>query len=112
MRQRSMFDRAGRHYREIAILRLELQQLAHRLRLHVEAGFDELGEIEAAFFAIGDLEFLAYRYRADHGVLVDLHRGADLEAAEALDRLLSVLGVDRGVIAALVQPDGSWETMD
>ena len=112
VRQRSMWDRAARNYREIAILRLKLRQIADRLRLHLETGFDELGNIEAAFIEIGDIDFVVYRYHPDQGVLVDLHRGVELTASEALDRLLSVLGADRGVIAALRQPDGTWETMD
>lgn len=110
-RQRSIWEQAARHYREIAILRLELHQVAHRLRLHIESGIDELGEIEAAFFTIDHVDFMVFRYLPDHEVIVGLRRGLDLATLEALDLLLRVLGADRGVIAS-IESDGTWQFSD
>lgn len=111
--QYSMWDQAARHYREIAFLRLELHQVAHRLRLHVESGVqDQLGEIEAAFFAIEGVDFVVHRYVGKHGVLVGVLRGPAPEGPNVLDRLLGVLGVDRGVVESVTCSDGTWEPVE
>jgi hypothetical protein len=108
-----MWDQAARHYREIAFLRLDLGQIAHRLRLHVESGVeDQLGAIEAAFFAIDRVDFVVHRYVGKHGVLVGPHRGLSMEPLDALDRLLRILGVDRRVVESIANPDGTWSPVE
>jgi hypothetical protein len=107
--QYTMWDQDARQYREVAFLRLELAQIAHRLRLHVEPGIeDQLGEIEAVFFALDRVRFVVHRYVGKHGVFIGLPRAASVDPLDALDLLLRVLGTDRAVIESLANLDGIW----
>lgn len=113
VQQYSMWDQAARHYREFAFLRLELGQIAHRLRLHVEAGVeDQLGDVEAAFFALDRVDFVVHRYVGKHGVFVGLHREASVDPLAALDRFLRVLGVDHAAVESVANPDGTWHPVE
>lgn len=103
--QYTMWDQAARPYREVAFLRLDLEQIAHRLRLHVERGIEyQLGDIEVAFFTLEYVSFVVRRYLGDHGVIVGLLREATVDPLDALDLLLRVLGTDRSAVESFCNP--------
>ena len=83
--------------------------LAARLRLTVEHGWEDLGDVEAAMFAIQKVDFALSRTAGNPhlGVYVWLAKSqGDQEAA--LDLLLSTLGLGREALTFLreVTPEG------
>lgn len=105
-----MWDQAIGGFREIALLRVRFPEVANRLRLLVEEGLAaQLGEVEAAFFSIRRVGYAISRWKGESvGVTVWLHRAETATPDEALDQLLSALGVDRTAVAMSVDAQGQW----
>jgi len=105
-----MWDQAIGHFREIALLRVRFTDVANRLRLLVEEGLAaQLGPVEAAFFSIKRVGYAISRWKGEPvGVAVWLHRAETVTPDEALDQLLSALGVDRAAVATSVDVEGQW----
>lgn len=108
--QSSLWEYAiGRAFDLVAGLSIPMAPLAARLRLTVEHGWEDLGDVEAAMFAIQKVDFALSRTAGNPhlGVYVWLAKSqGDQEAA--LDLLLSTLGLGREALTFLreVTPEG------
>ena len=105
-----MWDQAIGDFREIALLRVRFPDVANRLRLVIEEGMaHQLGPVEAAFFSISRIGFAISRWKGEPvGVTVWLHRADTVTPEEALDQLVTALGVDRAAVATSVDAGGRW----
>ncbi|MEZ0096030.1 hypothetical protein [Streptacidiphilus sp. EB129] len=93
----------------VAGLSIPMAPLAARLRLTVEHGWEDLGDVEAVMFAIQKIDFALSRTAGNPlpGVYVWVAKASgDQEAA--LDVLLAALGLDREALTFLreVTPEG------
>lgn len=96
------FEQAIGDFREIAGLKVTIEDIARRLRLMLEPGHtDQLGPVDAAFFAIRRIGFAIYRYVGEDYTLLSVHRNDQTTAIEAIDVLLEALGVDWRAVATV-----------
>jgi len=107
--QRSLWDYALGAFDLIAGLSTPMAPLAARLRLTVEHGWDDLGDVEAAMFAIKKIDFALSRTAGNPlpGVFVWVAK-AEGDQGVALDLLLATLGLGREALTFLreVTPEG------
>ena len=108
--QTSLWEYAiGGAFDLVAGLSIPMAPLAARLRLTVEHGWDDLGDVEAAMFAIQKIDFALSRTAGNPlpGVYVWVAR-AQHDQEAALELLLAALGLDRAVLTFLreVTPEG------
>ncbi|MGW3635197.1 hypothetical protein ACWD7F_34530 [Streptomyces sp. NPDC005122] len=92
--QASVWEYAVSSFRLVAGLSPSLEVLAARLRLNIERGWEDLGEVDAAMFRIRQIDFALRRIEGSPcpDVYVWVGRAqADVDAA--LDVLLGALGI-------------------
>ncbi|MFF9645312.1 hypothetical protein [Kitasatospora aureofaciens] len=109
--QTSLWEYAiGGAFDLVAGLSIPMALLAARLRLTVEHGWEDLGDVEAAMFAIQKIDFALSRTAGNPlpGVYVWVAK-AQHDQEAALDLLLAALGADRDALTFLreVTPEGT-----
>ena len=101
------FEQAIGDFRVIAGLKVTIEDIARRLRLMLEPGHtDQLGPVDAAFFAIRRIGFAVHRHVGDEFTLLSLHRNDQTTAIEAIDVVLQALGVDWNAVATVAEGEG------
>lgn len=94
-RQSSLWECVASAFSLVAGLSVPLEALAARLRLEVETSWEEgLGEVKAAVFNIGKLDFALSRHL--HSPRPDVHVWVARDQSdvdEALDVLFTALGI-------------------
>jgi hypothetical protein len=101
------FEEAMGRYRNLAGLKTNIADIARRLRLMLEPGHsDQLGPVDAAFFAIRRTGFAVHRYGADEHTLLSVFREHEIDPIEAVDVLLEALGVDWRAVATIAFGEG------
>jgi len=101
-RQYFTFEEAMGHYRELAGLSVNITDIARRLRLLLEPGHsDQLGPVDAAFFAIRRTGFAVHRYGTDNWTMLSVFRQHETGEVDAVDILLEALGVDWRAVASV-----------
>lgn len=107
VQQYCTFDEAMGWYREIAGLGVNITDIARRLRLLLEPGLsDQLGSVDAAFFAVRQTRFAVHRYGTDDWTMLSVDRKCEIRALEAVDIVLEVLGVDWRAVESVNIGDG------
>ena len=101
--QASAWDYAAGNFRPVAGLRVPLEALAARLRLTLEASWDDLGELEIAMFRVRTTDFTLTRHDGQEVVLVWLAR-ANPQEDTALELLLTVCGLDHRALRFVGNP--------
>lgn len=97
------FEQAIGDFHLISELKVNIDDVARRLRLELEPGHaDQLGPVDAAFFAIRRIGFAVHRYGREETTLVSLHWKSETPVIEAVDVLLETLGVDWRAVATVV----------
>ncbi|MFG3113730.1 hypothetical protein ACGF4C_04990 [Streptomyces sp. NPDC048197] len=111
--QTSAWDYAAGNFRPVAGLRVPLEALAARLRLTLESGWDDLGELEIALFRVRTTDFALTRHDGQDVVLVWLARANPQEDTRqedtrqedaALELLLTVCGLDHRALRFVGNP--------
>ena len=106
-RQYFTFEQAIGGFRLISGLKVNLDDVARRLRLDLEPGVEhQLGPVCAAFFTIRRIGFAVHRYDHEEHTLVSLHRRDETPTIDAIDALLEALGVDWRAVATVVFGEG------
>ncbi|WP_030412560.1 hypothetical protein [Streptomyces sp. NRRL S-1448] len=101
--QTSAWDYAAGNFRLVAGLRVPLEALAARLRLTLEANWDDLGELEIAMFRVRTTDFALTRHDGQEVVLVWLAR-ANPQEDTALELLLTACGLDHRALRFVGNP--------
>lgn len=95
------FEQALGDFRPIGCLKVQIADIARRLRLMLEPGFSQLGEVEAAFLSIRRIGFAIYHHGDDNFTLVNMHWKDETATLDAVDALLEALGVDWRAVATV-----------
>ncbi|MFF0298351.1 hypothetical protein ACFYST_33425 [Kitasatospora sp. NPDC004614] len=100
--QQSLLVLASRNYRLVACLRVPMEAVVQRLRLTLEHGWDDLGEVEGAGFGIKGVKFMVSRLMyPDQLVELAVERSYE-DVDGAVDLFLGVLGADRRALSYLM----------
>ncbi|MGF1427108.1 hypothetical protein [Kitasatospora sp. LaBMicrA B282] len=103
--QQSLLVVASWNYRIVAYLRVPMEAVVQRLRLTLEHGWDDLGEVEGAAFKVKGVKFMV-SYQMSPEQLVDLAVERAYEDVNgAVDLFLGALGTDRRALAYLLNPE-------
>lgn len=106
-RQYFTFEEAMGRYREIAALKVNITDIARRLRLMLEPGHAaQLGPVDAAFFAIRRTGFAVHCYGSQQLTVLSLFQQEKIGPVEAVDILLEALRIDWRAIASVNLGDG------
>lgn len=101
------FEEAMGRYRELAGLKVNITDIARRLRLMLEPGHrDQLGPVDAAFFSIRRTGFAIHRYGTEDYTLLGVYRAHEIDPVEAVDVFLEALGVDWRAVATIAFGEG------
>ncbi|MFD9793729.1 hypothetical protein ACFWXK_22610 [Streptomyces sp. NPDC059070] len=111
--QKSMWEFAAPSFRLVAGLRPPLEALAARLRLRLERGWEDLGEVDVAIVRIEGIHFALTWL---HGAVIPrtfvwVDRSVQ-DVDTALDTLLRVLGIDRRALAFQGSIEEGFEEFD
>lgn len=99
-RQCSMFQAATEPLIALALLAVELDALARRLRLTVEESWDEHGAVRAVFFTLDGTDFVATCHERDPaGTCVWVRKSGPVDPAERMAVLLTALGVGSDAVS-------------
>ncbi|MFI8391659.1 hypothetical protein [Streptomyces sp. NPDC085540] len=97
-------------FREVACLAPPLEALAHRLRLSIEHGWEELSEVDVAMAQIGGIHFALYRLNTSllKDTIVSVHKDTEDDDV-AINVLLTALGIgpDAVTYRGNVRSDGA-----
>ncbi|MER7766938.1 hypothetical protein [Kitasatospora sp. NPDC096140] len=92
--QSSMFQNATWPLSALALLSVDLDAVARRLRLTLETSWDGHGQLRAAFFVLDGTDFVVTHHEDDApGTHVWTRKGGPTGSAERVARLLAALGV-------------------
>ncbi|MFE4176866.1 hypothetical protein ACFRR7_33300 [Streptomyces sp. NPDC056909] len=93
-RQCSIFQAATEPLISLALLAVELDSVARRLRLTIEESWDGHGAIRTAFFTLDGTDFVVTHHERDpSGTYVWVRRSGPVDPAERIAVLLAALGV-------------------
>ncbi|MGW0877844.1 hypothetical protein ACWD3Z_46445 [Streptomyces sp. NPDC002740] len=93
-RQTSMFQSAGWPLHSLALLSVDLDAVARRLRLTLETSWDGHGSVRGAFFVLDGTDFVATHHEGDApGTHIWTRKGGPVDPAARAGRLLAALGV-------------------
>ncbi|GGJ79499.1 hypothetical protein GCM10011583_08850 [Streptomyces camponoticapitis] len=93
-RQCSVFQAATEPLIALALLAVDLDSVARRLRLTIEESWDEHGAVRAAFFVLDGTDFVVTHHERDSsGTYVWVRRSGPVNPAERTTVLLTALGV-------------------
>lgn len=93
-RQCSVFQAATEPLISLALLAVELDSVARRLRLTVEESWDEHGALRAAFFTLDGTDFVVTHHERDPaGTYVWVRKSGPVDPAGRMAVLLAALGV-------------------
>ncbi|MGW8568761.1 hypothetical protein [Streptomyces niveus] len=99
-RQCSVFQAAAEPLISLALLAVELDSVARRLRLTVEESWDEHGALRAAFFTLDGTDFVVTQHERDPvGTYVWVRKSGPVEPAGRMAVLLAALGVGPDAVA-------------
>ncbi len=94
VRQASMFQSATWPLSSLALLSVDLEAVARRLRLTLETSWDGHGRVRAAFFVLNGTDFVVTHHEGDApGTHVWTRKGGPVDPAARVGSLLAVLGV-------------------
>ncbi|MFG3304905.1 hypothetical protein [Streptomyces wuyuanensis] len=92
--QCSMFQAATEPLVSLALLAVELDMVAQRLRLTIGESWDGHGAVRAAFFTLGGTDFVVTHHEGDPpGTCVWVWKSGPVDPAERMALLLAALGV-------------------
>ncbi|MFD5572920.1 hypothetical protein [Streptomyces cadmiisoli] len=95
-----MFQAASEPLISLALLAVDLDSVARRLRLTVEDSWDGHGTVRAAFFTLDGTDFVVTHHESDPpGTYVWVRRGGPVDHGERMAVLLAALGVGSEVIS-------------
>lgn len=98
--QPSMFELAGERLRPLALLAVDLDAAARRLRLVVEESWDGLGRLRVAFFVLGGTDYVITCHEGDPpGTCVWVKKSGPIDPAERVSTLLEALGLGVEAVA-------------
>lgn len=98
--QPSMFDLAGERLRPLALLAVDLDAVARRLRLVVEESWDGLGRLRVAFFVLEGTDYAVTCHEGDPpGTCVWVKRAGPVDPGERVSVLLDVLRLGAEAVA-------------
>jgi hypothetical protein len=98
--QPSMFEVAGERLWPLALLAVDLEAVARRLRLVVEESWDGLGRLRVAFFVLDGTDYAVTCHEGDpSGTCVWVKRAGPVDPAERVSALLGVLGLGAEAVA-------------
>ncbi|WP_437092742.1 hypothetical protein [Streptomyces sp. enrichment culture] len=107
-RQSSMFQAAAEPLHSLALLSLDLDTVARRLRLRIEESWDGHGTVRAAFFVLGGTDFVVTDHEGDPpGTNVWVRKYGPVGAAERMAVLLTALGVGEEAVSCSVWGRGT-----
>ncbi|MGW7613482.1 hypothetical protein ACWGKW_40820 [Streptomyces sp. NPDC054766] len=93
-RQASMFQSAAWPLSSLALLSVDLEAVALRLRLTLETSWDGHGTVRAAFFVLDGTDFVVTHHEGDApGTHVWTRKGGPVDSATRVGGLLAALGV-------------------
>ncbi|MGW6467752.1 hypothetical protein [Streptomyces rubiginosohelvolus] len=93
-RQASMFQSATWPLSTLALLSVELEGVARRLKLTLESSWDGHGNVRAAFFVLDGTDFVVTHHEGDApGTHVWTRKGGPVDPAARAGSLLAALGV-------------------
>ena len=99
-RQYSMFQAGKEPLISLALLAVELNSVARRLRLTVEESWDGHGAVRAAFFTLDGTDFVVTHHERDTpGTCVWVRKSGPVDPAERMAILLTALGVGVEVVS-------------
>ncbi|TXR99780.1 hypothetical protein EAO73_28055 [Streptomyces sp. col6] len=94
MRQASMFQSATWPLSSLALLSVDLEAVARRLKLSLESSWDGHGRVRAAFFVLDGTDFVVTHHEGDApGTHVWTRKGGPVDPAARTASLLAALGV-------------------
>ncbi|MFF5931560.1 hypothetical protein [Streptomyces hydrogenans] len=94
VRQASMFQSATWPLSSLALLSVDLEAVARRLRLTLETSWDGHGGVQAAFFVLDGTDFVVTHHEGDApGTHVWTRKGGPVDPAGRMGSLLAALGV-------------------
>ncbi|MFD5779095.1 hypothetical protein [Streptomyces sp. NPDC126933] len=89
-----MFHAATEPLVSLALLSVDLDAVAWRLRLTIEESWDGHGAVRAAFFTLGGTDFVVTHHEGDPlGTCVWVRKSGPVDPAERMAVLLTALGV-------------------
>ncbi|MFK0174035.1 hypothetical protein ACIQU5_35210 [Streptomyces sp. NPDC090306] len=94
VRQASMFQSATWPLSSLALLSVDLEAVARRLKLTLETSWDGRGSVRAAFFVLDGTDFVVTHHEGDApGTHVWTRKGGPVDPAARAGVLLAALGV-------------------
>ncbi|WP_106401422.1 hypothetical protein [Actinocorallia populi] len=106
--QASAFQSAAWTLRMLALLSVDLEAVARRLRLTLETSWDGHGALRAAFFVLDGTDFVVTHHEGDApGTHVWTRDGGPIDSAERVGSLLAALGVGPEAVAYSVWGSGT-----
>ncbi|MFB7453477.1 hypothetical protein [Streptomyces sp. NPDC056194] len=94
VRQASMFQSVTWPLNSLALLSVDLEAVARRLRLTLETSWDGHGGVRAAFFVLDGTDFVVTHHEGDAaGTHVWTRKGGPVDPAARVGGLLAALGV-------------------
>ncbi|MFJ7258175.1 hypothetical protein ACIQWV_37985 [Streptomyces sp. NPDC098085] len=106
--QASMFQSAAWPLRSLALLSVDLEVVARRLRLTLETSWDGHGTVRAAFFVLDGTDFVVTHHEGDApGTHVWTRKGGPIDSATRVGGLLAALGVGPEAVAYSVWGSGT-----
>ncbi|MFE2912452.1 hypothetical protein ACFXI0_07845 [Kitasatospora indigofera] len=94
VRQASMFQSATWPLISLALLSVDLEAVARRLRLTLETSWDGHGSVRAAFFVLDGTDFVVTHHEGDApGTHVWTRKGGSFDPAARVGSLLTALGL-------------------
>lgn len=89
-----MFQAATEPLTSLALLAVDLDSVARRLRLTIEESWDGHGAVRAAFFTLDGTDFVVTHHEGDPvGTCVWVRKSGPVDPAERMTVLLTALGV-------------------
>ncbi|MEU6091701.1 hypothetical protein ABZ865_34035 [Streptomyces sp. NPDC047085] len=95
-----MFQAATEPLISLALLAVDLDSVARRLRLTIEESWDEHGTVRAAFFTLEGTDFVVTHHERDpSGTCVWVRKSGPVDPAERTAVLLTALGVGSDAVS-------------
>lgn len=103
-----MFQSAAWPLRSLALLSVDLEAVARRLRLTLETSWDGHGTVRAAFFVLDGTDFVVTHHEGDApGTHVWTRKGGPVDSATRVGSLLTALGVGPDAVSYSVWGSGT-----
>lgn len=107
-RQASMFQSVTWPLSPLALLSVDLEAVARRLRLTLETSWDGHGSVRAAFFVLDSTDFVVTDHEGDaSGTHVWTRKGGPVDPAARVSSLLAALGVGPEAVSYSTWGDGT-----